>query len=72
MPDDSVYVPALRATTPLGHAAIALLMAAALAPGASVVQMFVRFGTPPLTPGRLQSIVRPAADSESVIVCADE
>src|SRR5262245_54034008 len=51
---------------------MALLMDVAVAPGASVAQIVVRFGMSPLTPARLQSIVRWAAVSELVIVCAGD
>src|SRR5688572_12325349 len=59
IPADRLYVPALRNTTcPLGHAAIALLICAAVAPGLSVAQTVVRFGMPPEMPAPLQSTAR--------------
>src|SRR5262245_9409317 len=64
-------MPAFRSTTPLLHLAIALLIAAAVVPGLRVAQIVVRLGIPPVTPARLQSMVRPAAASESTIVWAD-
>src|SRR5262245_13770222 len=49
---------------------MALLIVAAVAPGLRVVQIAARLGIPPVTPARLQSIVRRAAASESTIVWA--
>ena len=68
-PVERLYVPACRNTTcPLGHAAIALLICAAVAPGPSVVQIVVRFGMPPGTPALRQSMLRVAA---TVVCCAN-
>ena len=59
MAPDRLYVPAFRNTTcPLGQAAIALLICAAVAPGFSVAQMVVRLGMPPGMPAWLQSVAR--------------
>ena len=52
-------VPAVRKTTcPLGHDAMALLISSALAPGASVLQIVVRFGIPSGIPALDQSAAR--------------
>ena len=52
-------MPAVSDTTcPLGHAAMAALICAAVAPGFSVAQTVVRMGMPPTTPAWDQSIAR--------------
>src|SRR5262245_12901677 len=71
MPLDSVYVPSRRTTTPLRQAAMALLIAVAVAPGASVAHTVVRCGISPLTPARLQSTVRWASALVKVCACDD-
>ena len=68
MPDARLYVPAVRKTTwPLWHAAMALLIWAAVAPGPSVEQIVVRDGMPPGMPSCLQSTLRLAA---TMVCCA--
>ena len=59
MAPDRLYVPAFRNTTcPLGQAAIALLICAAVAPEFSVAQRVVRVGMPAGMPAWLQSVAR--------------
>src|SRR5207302_2669455 len=75
MAPDRLYVPAFRNTTcPLGQAAIALLICAAVAPGFSVAQKAVRFGMLPGIPAWLQSILRstPIISLGDGLGCASE
>lgn len=62
IPLERLYVPAARDTTcPLGHAAMADVICAAVAPADNEVHTVVRVGMPPEIPAFVQSTTRPGS-----------